>query len=285
MTALPGAPEAIQVDADGHAVLADLYRAPDPEAPVLLSLHGGAWIMGSRADHPERLAGLASRGVTVVSIDYRLAGRAAYPAQRDDVVAVFEEILGRGIVGGTGRAVLMGASAGAQLAALIATECPRWLAGTVAMFGRYDLTRAGDLLKPEEGLDIPEAILEDRPLDGFVDPGPRGRLALLAGVPEAHLDDRVLAALSPAHRITADAAPLLLLHGAEDAVVSPRHSELLAARAEQLGVDCRLELIPGANHEDPAFGSSAVLDRIASFVMRAVSSPASEMKAHERTTP
>jgi len=67
----------------------DLYRAPRDDAPVVLYVHGGGWRSGDRADGgAERLAPLADLGVTVASVDYRLAPEDPFPAAPDDVSTV-----------------------------------------------------------------------------------------------------------------------------------------------------------------------------------------------------
>ncbi|HZZ55106.1 MAG TPA: alpha/beta hydrolase, partial [Trebonia sp.] len=74
-------------DADGQPLLADLYRPATEQAPpVVLYVHGGGFAVGSRSDGAEgRLAALAAQGVAVLSVDYRLAPAAHFPAQLHDV--------------------------------------------------------------------------------------------------------------------------------------------------------------------------------------------------------
>ncbi len=88
----------------------------------LVWVHGGGFAAGDldmpEADRVSRE--LAARGVTVVSVDYRLVGDGCrYPAPSDDVIAAWRWTLGHvdelGIA--PARAALGGASAGANLAA------------------------------------------------------------------------------------------------------------------------------------------------------------------------
>ncbi len=247
--------------ADGSALPVERYRSPRPGSPTVIYLHGGGWVTGSCRDHPERLAALAARGITVLSVGYRTVDRAPFPSQRDDVEAVISALA----PAGTGL-FLMGASAGAHLAALICYTSRHAVDGVIGLFGRYDLTSAGDELRPAPGLAVPAEILRAEARPGLSGLDARSRLALLAGASPSSVDDEMLAALSPASVITHAAPPTLLLHGTRDAVVDHRHSERLAARAAEVGVPCRVILIAGANHEDPAFAEPPAIDEIARFV-------------------
>src|SRR5687767_14915245 len=62
-------------------IQADVYRAEDRKTrPVLVWLHGGALIVGSRNSVPRQLLDLCkSNGFALVSFDYRLAPEAKLP--------------------------------------------------------------------------------------------------------------------------------------------------------------------------------------------------------------
>ena len=68
-------------------IKADVYRHADEKVrPVLVWIHGGALIMGSRAGVPGQLLDLCrSDGFVLVSIDYRLAPEVKLPAIIEDV--------------------------------------------------------------------------------------------------------------------------------------------------------------------------------------------------------
>ena len=114
----------VLVDGEHGAIRARVYR-PDLRgaAPVVVYLHGGGWVLGSveAADGPVRA--LANRsGCVVVSVDYRLAPEAPYPGPlRDCVAAVRWVVAHRSELGGSDRVVLLGDSAGGNLAAATST--------------------------------------------------------------------------------------------------------------------------------------------------------------------
>jgi len=111
----------LHLPARGGPVQVRLYRAATAAGrqPLLLWLHGGGFIGGSVADldHPcSRLAALA--GVTVVSLEYRLAPEHPFPAALHDTYDALCWLARHGgFLGGDGRLAAGGQSAGAGLVA------------------------------------------------------------------------------------------------------------------------------------------------------------------------
>lgn len=246
---------------DERCIPVDLYSAASPDSPLVIYLHGGGWISGSRTDYAERFAALVSRGISVASIDYRLVTEASFPAQQDDIYAVVKALRSN-----ENPIFVMGASAGALLGALAVLNGKDRFAGFIGLFGRYDLTSSGDRLRPPEHLVVPSEIVEALQESETGPMSPLQRTALLADVSPENLHDDVLEALSPLLQLRTDSPPMLLIHGDGDAVVDYRHSERLTERAHQLGVPCEFMLIPDANHEDPVFALPLVMDSVARFI-------------------
>lgn len=124
--ALAGSPEPVRVRADlllalpGRAVRVRLYRdAPATPRPLLLWLHGGGFVGGSLDDVDVACAGLARRtGLTVLSLDYRLAPEHPFPAALHDTDDALVWLAEHGeAFGGDGRVVAGGQSSGANLVA------------------------------------------------------------------------------------------------------------------------------------------------------------------------
>lgn len=124
--ALSGRPDPAVRSADcylpvrGGPVLVRIYREPRPgPRPLLLWLHGGGFIGGSVVDIEyvcSRLARLA--GVTVLSLEYRLAPEHPYPAALHDTLDALRWLHAHGdVIGGDGRVAAGGQSAGAALVA------------------------------------------------------------------------------------------------------------------------------------------------------------------------
>jgi acetyl esterase/lipase len=105
---------------------------PKPKHPVLLSIHGGAWIASNKLDYPPALfSRFLEAGFVIASPDYRLLPESTFEEQCSDIAALEKwlredlgEMLGKegdlstfGEVDGE-RIVVTGASAGAHLALL-----------------------------------------------------------------------------------------------------------------------------------------------------------------------
>lgn len=99
--------------------------------PVLVYLHGGAWVWGSPATHRKLTCRLAEQGFLVMSVDYRLAPEHPFPAGFNDCVhAVHFAVREAARFGGDPqRLVLAGDSAGANLAAAVAIQLADGSAG------------------------------------------------------------------------------------------------------------------------------------------------------------
>ena len=118
---------------DGVELLGDLYLpAGAKEVPALIAVHGGGWVQGVRTAFQYWGPYLAARGVAVFSISYRLATKGkTYPQAVHDVLAGVQFV--RGKAGEFGidpqRIGIMGASAGAHLAALAALGGKKFAGG------------------------------------------------------------------------------------------------------------------------------------------------------------
>ena len=111
----------------------DIYLPEQPhDAPIIVMVHGGAWVIGNKA-LPQvvdnKLARWLPRGAIVVSVGYRLlplAGKHELTPldQADDVARAIAKVqaLAPGWGGDPQRIVLMGHSAGAHLVALVAAS-------------------------------------------------------------------------------------------------------------------------------------------------------------------
>ena len=105
-----------------------VYTPPSPARrplPVLVYLHGGGWAAGSIETHDpfcRLLAPLA--GISIVSVDYRLAPEHPYPAALDDARRALDWTASHAAGWGADAALLAlgGDSAGANLAAVAATR-------------------------------------------------------------------------------------------------------------------------------------------------------------------
>lgn len=94
---------------------------PVPPRPVVVCIHGGAWVAGHSIDHHRHIVRLAKEGFVAVSINYRLAPKHPYPAALDDVKAAlrFVRSKAKGWNIDPERVAVLGESAGGHLALLV----------------------------------------------------------------------------------------------------------------------------------------------------------------------
>lgn len=111
---------------DGETIPARAYRPKgDGALPVLVYFHGGGWVFGSVAavDRAARLLADEAR-VVVVSVDYRLAPEAPYPAAWNDAEDAFAWALAQAeqFGGDTSRVCVGGDSAGGNLSIAVSSR-------------------------------------------------------------------------------------------------------------------------------------------------------------------
>ena len=75
--------------------LLDLYLPKDKEGklPVLLNIHGGAWVYGDKKVYAPYCMYLAAQGFAVVNASYRLAPKHTFPAPLEDVGSIMEWVV------------------------------------------------------------------------------------------------------------------------------------------------------------------------------------------------
>lgn len=134
---VPPAPIAVPIyesadhvlDCGDHPVRVRVYRPGDADRlPVTAYFHGGGFVIGD-LDMTEaicRTLAALSESI-VVSVDYRLAPEAPFPAGLDDCQAVVDWLVQHAeTIGGDGRLVAVaGDSSGGNFAAVIAQDCAR----------------------------------------------------------------------------------------------------------------------------------------------------------------
>jgi acetyl esterase/lipase len=118
---------------DGVELAGDLYLPKGKKnVPGLVAVHGGGWVQGVRTAFQYWGPYLAARGVAVYSISYRLATKGkTYPQAVHDVLAGVQFVRGKAAEFGIDpqRIGIMGASAGAHLAALAALGGKKFAGG------------------------------------------------------------------------------------------------------------------------------------------------------------
>jgi acetyl esterase/lipase len=226
----------------------DVYapRTVGKGRPVVIFFYGGSWNSGTRNGYGFVGRALAARGYVTMIPDYRLVPEVRYPAFLEDGAASVRWAAAHAsdYGGDPNKMVLVGHSAGAYIAAMLAVD-ERWL-------GR-DYTR----IRGFAGLAGP---YDFRPFDV---PASREAFGRWTKVEETQ----------PVTWAGAGAPPTLLLVGEDDRTVLPRNSEALAGKLRAAGVPARIVRYRGLGHVGvltaiarPLRGSGPVLNDIARFV-------------------
>lgn len=193
----------------------------DGPRPSVLLIHGGGFITGSRRMKPVRwLSGkLQEEGWALCSPSYRQVFRGGkLDDMIDDVETAARWWLDRAdeFSLDLNRVVLLGISAGGMLSLRAAERLdPQTFAHFIGIFGLYDFTALGGLLKSLSG-------------------------PFLLGPNDAAEASAVHRELLP--------IPATLLHGTADSTVPYRQAEELVAAREAAGLATRLHAYDGAEH-------------------------------------
>ncbi|MBC7701719.1 alpha/beta hydrolase [Aquabacterium sp.] len=172
--------------------LLDVYQPkgepPDGGFPVVVFFYGGTWHMGERAQYRFMGEALAAHGMVAMVADYRLYPEATYPGFLPDCAKAVVYALNESarFSGNPRRVVVMGHSAGAYNAAMIALD-PRWLsqqghrvselAGWIGLAGPYDFIPIVDP-QTRETFHHPDVPLESQPIRHVSAAAPRTFLAV-----------------------------------------------------------------------------------------------------------
>ena len=224
-TAQPSAPVVVKTDViygrvEGSALLANLAYPDGPSLkPAILSVHGGRWRAGNRADASSiKVAQWAEFGFFAMSIDYRLVGGSPAPAPQLDLLCAIRWLHAHAEEYRIDpeRIYLIGQSAGGQMVSLVATAgeagYPRvggWekartdVRAVISVAATYELTTLswGNLWTPVDG-----KIEESR----------------------RHA--------SPINHVTASTKPILVIHSDDDKSVPVQQAADMVEKLKAAGV-------------------------------------------------
>lgn len=229
--------------------------------PAIIHIHGGGWYTGGKdGDSTLRLMhAFAEKGYVVLSIAYRLADEAPYPAAIEDCRLAVRWLRANAAkyhvdpdhIGA------MGGSAGGHLSAMLAVcgEEKRFdgagglLEYSSAVQAAVPICPPMDLAKP---LSFKLGVANDEAVTKF-----------LGGTPEQKAEDAKWA--SPVTYVRAGLPPMLLIHGDADHRVELVQSTDFLAKAKAAGSKCELIVVPGGKHGMGEARSPEYLAKIVEF--------------------
>lgn len=250
-----------------RAMLLDLYLPDKGEKPLplIIWIHGGAWMAGSK-NGPSPALRFLKDGYAVAQVGYRLSPEAKFPAQIHDCKAAVRWLRAKSQEYNLDakRFVAWGSSAGGHLVALLGTS-----GGVAELEGNVnDLKESSrvqavvDWFGPTDFLHIgePESDLQHNAPDS-----PEAKL-----IGGALLENKEKAAkASPITYVSKDAPPFLIMHGDHDRTVPFNQSELLYAALKKAGVDVTFVPMKGAGH---GFGGTEAITPVEGFLKRSLKS-------------
>jgi acetyl esterase/lipase len=268
---------------DGIELLGDLYlpkttlylQKPAKAAPALVAVHGGGWVAGARNAFQYWGPHLAARGIAVFAISYRLATKArTFPEAVQDVLAGVQFIRGKASAFGIDptRIGLLGASAGAHLAALAALSGKKFIGAypqdsfaaidtsvkaLVGVYGVYDPYAMWCSLQVQDGRN------SDNKVEKFIGAPPMADR-------QAYFDASPISYAT----YTNNTIGVLLATGTNDDLVDPKtQTEPFQLALKQAGFFVRPCIVPGAPHywmndpiEEPGSLSGFLAPRLLRFL-------------------
>ena len=230
------------------ALRLDLYRGPrearrelHPKLgkgggkPCVILIHGGGWDSGDRTQLAKFNHWLASEGYAVVAISYRLAPQHQWPAQREDVEEAIRWVKTHATDYriDANRLVLMGRSAGAQIASAVgyATDDPA-IRGVIGLYGVYDMGFVWSISRTDDVLNSVNLMYQ------YLGGGPTTKN-------QSAYDSASAQGLVRGPDKT---PPTLLMHGTIDTLCWVKHSQRLADRLTRAEVPNVMVELPWAVH-------------------------------------
>lgn len=225
---------------DGVQLKMDVYPPQNASgrAPVVVYVHGGGWMSGSKNDDIARafFGELTHRGYLVASLNYRLAPRYTFPAQIEDVKCAIRHLRANALSYQLDpqRIGAMGGSAGGHLVSLLGTsdaslgwdngeyaEQSSRIQAVIHMYGPTDLIALFKNWQQPVGEQVFGAKSNTDPL---------------------------MEVYSPLTYVTPDDPPFLILQGDVDGVVPTEQALFLYERLQAAGVPVELVMIKNAGH-------------------------------------
>lgn len=219
----------------GNEQRLDLYPVKAKGAPLLIFIHGGAWIGGDKRQYALLATRFNQEGLAVANVNYRLSttDKIKSPTHVEDVAKAYAFLAANAKKYGYSatKIFVMGHSAGAHTAAMLATGSFLAQAG----IEKPDLPRG--FIGIEGIYDVPQLVKKW--------PGYRNWFIEKAFGPEKNWP-----AGSPTERPIAVAAPWLVIHSRGDELVDVPQSQKFVAHLKQQGVKADFYDKPTAGHED-----------------------------------
>ena len=223
----------------------DLYVPDEGEnLPLIIWVHGGAFLTGDKADHFP--VGYLKRGYAVASLNYRLSQDALFPAQIEDVKAAVRWLRAHAkeYQLDPDHFAAWGSSAGGHLVSMLGTtgdddtfDVGEYLDVSSKVQAVVDYYGPTDFLQMDAQR-LPNGMLHD--------PADSPESKLLGGPIQEKKD--LAAQANPITFVTEQDPPFLIVHGDQDPLVPHGQSVLLHEALKKAEVPVTFYTVEGAGH-------------------------------------
>jgi len=220
--------------------------AARPNLPVIVFIHGGAWMSGFRHDIPPQMIAYAKQGFAVATIDYRSSKWGRFPAPVHDVRAAVRFLRANASSWGldTDRIGLVGFGSGGHLALMAGIAGPAF----DGAIGDHDDTPSSvqAVVSFHGPTNMQTILLQETP-------GGAGKHRtpvefLLGGDPAKFVDMAKQA--SPVHHVHAGGPPILLVHGDADDQIPVGQLKEMEAACKNNGAAVECVVLKGHTHRN-----------------------------------
>ena len=246
--------------------------------PAVIFVPGGGFISANKARMPQLRMFLAERNFVVASINYRTVPNARFPQPVEDLKSAirFLKAHAQEFSVDAEKICVVGDSVGGYLSAFAAVT------NNAEMFNvgenldmSSEIVAAVDLYGPSDLRQIAETFPVE--LQNLYNSAGSVTSLFVNGVPAFGGTDGGISAhpvsaerANPINYITKNSAPMLLMHGTNDSVVSPAQTDLLFKALLSQDVEAERYLIPNAGHADEHWQQEIILGVITEFLIRHV---------------
>ena len=248
---------------EGERNLLDIYlprERPEGPMPILIQIHGGAWILGKKDNQGlPLLYHMAANGWLGVAINYRLGPRWRFPTMLSDVLRAIAWVKehAREYGGDPSFVALTGGSAGGHLTSLAALLANRpdlqpgferadtSVSAAVPLYGRYDFLDRGQFWGTKGGAGIVKFMAEK----------------VMPCYPDQ--DYGLWELGSPVAQVHSGAPPFFVIHGTHDSLIPVEEARLFVAELRRRSNrDVLYAELDGAQHAFDFVASPATLHMV-----------------------
>ena len=233
----------------GTPLTLDAYLVPDKKVhPAVINIHGGGFVTGDKSHistgFREIRDLILANGISVISVNYRLAPQHPYPAATDDIQEAISFIKKNSskLRIDPNHLALMGESAGGMLVSHAGAKYrpENKVATVISFYGEHDF-----LLRVTENPCAMDGYTVPQPEGGCISGGMAAFLGFDKVTPE---NKPLLTDATVVSHVHPDMPSYLLIHGTRDYGVPIEQAHSMQDAMRRAGAECELMSVVGGGH-------------------------------------